>query len=516
MRYDGAEQNVEKAGCGPLPAEGSRRRVILDAIHKGDVLSNTEALEIADTVEAALLKLDIGADPTGQTSPASKAMKVLDSLGIDSAREDRILDIGERVTEMADQFVKTRRWFENLQAKRNDEWRKAQRVQRFCFEQKASHARLHESDPSYGEYHRGAETAYDFALKQLRWTEKQPSATEPMPERPYDEPAHMVRQLYTTDDPEAWKGTPPAEGTRRALIRDTIGEYKEAHGNHPADSQLADAVEAALLEGSYHVYVDGGQTTRPSPTHDQVDAERVHNLLDGWGIRREDDDGATRSLYRRARELTERLRRTQEDLDAEQHRVTRAAGNVPAGTKEIHVVIASQPDGRPEPIFVELEDQDGAGLGDFERFPGSSPDLTNIVIPYGRDDAWVSEVAYQAARAATRPLLEDHPDYVFPSERVRDAVAGLLTDFGIPRACGDCQDGQLEDGRKEAAADDSPGGDDPDEELLGLLDDDDEVERLLGGREEARLGESRCAEERDCAFALLRWLLPVTVAKRID
>jgi hypothetical protein len=45
---------------------------------------------------------------------------------------------------------------------------------------------------------------------------------------------------------------------------------------------------------------------------------------------------------------------------------------------------------------------------------------------------------------------------------------------------------------------------------------EEECARLLEGREEARGGEGRYAEERDCAFALLRWLLPVTVAKRLD
>lgn len=46
--------------------------------------------------------------------------------------------------------------------------------------------------------------------------------------------------------------------------------------------------------------------------------------------------------------------------------------------------------------------------------------------------------------------------------------------------------------------------------------DESRCDQLLRQREEARLGESRFAEERDCAFALLRWLLPVTVAKRIE
>lgn len=68
-----------------------------------------------------------------------------------------------------------------------------------------------------------------------------------------------------------------------------------------------------------------------------------------------------------------------------------------------------------------------------------------------RDNAWVTELAYQVAGAATRPLLEDHGDYEFPSERVQEAVAYLLeTYFGIPRACGGCQEEQIEQGRKEA------------------------------------------------------------------
>jgi hypothetical protein len=42
------------------------------------------------------------------------------------------------------------------------------------------------------------------------------------------------------------------------------------------------------------------------------------------------------------------------------------------------------------------------------------------------------EVIYQAAGAATGPLLEDHPDYVFPSERVLVEVGRVCREFGIP------------------------------------------------------------------------------------
>jgi hypothetical protein len=42
------------------------------------------------------------------------------------------------------------------------------------------------------------------------------------------------------------------------------------------------------------------------------------------------------------------------------------------------------------------------------------------------------EVIYQAAGAATSPFMEDHPDYVFPSERVIEGIERVLKEFGIP------------------------------------------------------------------------------------
>lgn len=43
------------------------------------------------------------------------------------------------------------------------------------------------------------------------------------------------------------------------------------------------------------------------------------------------------------------------------------------------------------------------------------------------------EMMFQAAGAATAPLLEDHPHYIFPSERVKEAVERVCVDFGIPK-----------------------------------------------------------------------------------
>lgn len=41
------------------------------------------------------------------------------------------------------------------------------------------------------------------------------------------------------------------------------------------------------------------------------------------------------------------------------------------------------------------------------------------------------EIIFQAAGAATLPLLEDHPGYIFPSERVKEAVEEVCSQFGI-------------------------------------------------------------------------------------
>lgn len=181
------------------------------------------------------------------------------------------------------------------------------------------------------------------------------------------------------------------------------------------------------------------------------------------------------------------------------HPETPVEGKVPSGTRELRVVLedVTEVDKPPEYRFVEIDNQDGASVG-FPMVNSSTGSLKEIVIPYGRDDAWVSEVAYQVAGAATRPLLEDHPSYVFPAERVRDAVAGLLSDFGIPRACADCAEEEIGHGAKEA-------GDRRDATIKQL---EAEAGRLLTGREEARAGEGHWKAQRDAAFRLLQWVLP--------
>lgn len=48
---------------------------------------------------------------------------------------------------------------------------------------------------------------------------------------------------------------------------------------------------------------------------------------------------------------------------------------------------------------------------------------------YVLSDEQIRELAFQAGGAATAPLLEDHPDYVFPSERVAACVENVLADL---------------------------------------------------------------------------------------
>lgn len=43
------------------------------------------------------------------------------------------------------------------------------------------------------------------------------------------------------------------------------------------------------------------------------------------------------------------------------------------------------------------------------------------------------ELVFQVGGAATRPLLEDHPNYVFPAERVKEAIEQVCSEFGISK-----------------------------------------------------------------------------------
>lgn len=353
--------------------------------------------------------------------------------------------------------------------------------------------------------------------------EEAPEIVGPVEPELTDEQRDQLRYI------DGWQGTPPAQGSRRKLILDTLEDFSArlisgVGGKLTGGSCLdaADAIEEALLR-----VVDQGATPESgSPASVAMDlldrfdvprtregailtiADRVTVLADELVETRRERDVKQATLEGLAATVTAQADALEKRVDGLAKLTSRTEGTVPPSTTDLVVVLedVSDPDGPPEYRFIELENQDGRGIGAFPIRSSERPPFKEIVIPYGRDDGWVSEVAYQAAGAATRPLLEDHPDYVFPAERVRDAVAELLSDFGIPRACVDCAEEQLGHGAKEV--------DQRRDATIKQLEAD--VERFLREREEARSGESRFAEERDCAFALLRWLLPVTVAKRID
>lgn len=43
------------------------------------------------------------------------------------------------------------------------------------------------------------------------------------------------------------------------------------------------------------------------------------------------------------------------------------------------------------------------------------------------------EIIFQAVGAASVIYLKDHPDYVFPAERIRETVEQVCIEFGIPK-----------------------------------------------------------------------------------
>jgi hypothetical protein len=287
-----------------------------------------------------------------------------------------------------------------------------------------------------------------------------------------------LEALVSGGERPAWAGEPPAEGTRRKLIFDI----------------LAARIKATGAEGEYH------------------DLDEFVLLL-----------GLDEREERRA--SMERL-----DVSAEESNSR--------GGRELRVVLRKDDDDHSNLLFVEIDNEKGTSVGGFERREVDG--LIHVVIPvpypvgpvgvkcarggthawprnpnrdgrsclkcgtfpeeagFGfRDDGWVSEVAYQVAGAATRPLMEDHPDYVFPSERVADAVAELLSDFGIARACRDCAEEELSHGAKEVDGR-------RDATIKGLS---ERCDRLLDQRESARAGEDHFKAQRDSALHLVRWLI---------
>lgn len=193
----------------------------------------------------------------------------------------------------------------------------------------------------------------------------------------------IIEAEITHLPPEAWQGTPPAQGSRRALLRDTLLGFlndvagKEMPGG-PEDFALAmaDSLEAALLGSG-----DDGR---------EADAQEAINAVGEALDRIDAPQGATYAerIDRLYREMRDRIEQAQ-------------------------------------------------------------------------------------------------------------AVADLLKDFGIARACRPCAEEEIEQGRKEA-------GDRRDDTIKSLS---LRCDSLLAQREQARGGEDHFKAQRDAALHLVRWLI---------
>jgi hypothetical protein len=298
----------------------------------------------------------------------------------------------------------------------------------------------------------------DFAKKWIRndgrdWI----APVERLRDNPHVPPGYAEKLIGELAKGSGWEGTPPAQGTRRALIRDTIAASTACEGEampwREVALGLADEIEKALLQAA----------------------------IDDEAMRRA-DESMTTGIVDAGAVLSQSERKSR----GEERPAWR--GEPPAaGTRRKLIADIL----RVEDVLSETEVREFADSIELALLGHVDVDRED------RDDAWVSEVAYQAAGAATRPLLEDHPDYVFPAERVRDAVAELLSDFGIARACVDCAEEQLGHGAKEVDGR-------RDATIKGLS---ERNESLLAQREQSRASEDTYKAQRDASLHLLRWLI---------
>jgi hypothetical protein len=306
---------AESAWRGEPPAEGSRRKLLFDTLLDPDVLSNAEALDFADSIESALSRLDLGADPEAPGVPASTAMSVLDRLEIPRVHRGDILDIAERVTRLADQLAGARREVARLRAGGRDtkprlqtlqgaidaaqllsdeETRVLQAALAWDVESIAVAKRLMDHgdqlrhgdddlppctclDPGHGAVHddtcvRGAKIRQASKRQAPFAKGDQVMAVEGLTDVPQgmygavrklllrdgvwrvtvkwhdggvsrEVDCAYLKHVWTDDD---WKGTPPAEGTRRRLILDTLLDAP----NGTKALELADAIESTLLDAT--------------------------------------------------------------------------------------------------------------------------------------------------------------------------------------------------------------------------------------------------------------------------
>lgn len=252
----------------------------------------------------------------------------------------------------------------------------------------------------------------------------------------------------------------------------------------------------------------------------EVIADHDAHLYDGHGGRLVQANAIdlVNEIERALREHRDGLR---DRLD--QLRYIAPAGRVRPGTKELRIVLkdVSEADEPPAYHFIELEDQDGAGVGGFPFQPTGEDDLLELVIPYGRDDEWVQSVvmtAVQAGHDCDVPFPGDTVDQVLQQFGVRPSrprtwpkappleqgeEPGAVKEYD-PSTEAPPEREEEGEGRPPLTADDSPGGYDPAVTIKFL---EDETERLLGEREQARAGEDTFKAERDAALFLIRHLI---------
>jgi hypothetical protein len=65
----------------------------------------------------------------------------------------------------------------------------------------------------------------------------------------------------------------------------------------------------------------------------------------------------------------------------------------------------------------------------YEGYCGANGSHVALILEKIKEPVW--GLVFECAGAATAPLLQDHPDYVFPSERVEESVSHALAEHGF-------------------------------------------------------------------------------------
>ncbi len=126
----------------------------------------------------------------------------------------------------------------------------------------------------YGDGHLHIWRDKNFKEKYIRELRTWSPAVERIRDNPHltdEQRAKFARQLYT----DAWKGTEPAKGTRRALILESVKRWLLDNPGKPLTSEaealdFADAIEAALPRSTI---VHAGREADAQEALDPIDAD---------------------------------------------------------------------------------------------------------------------------------------------------------------------------------------------------------------------------------------------------